>query len=497
MSASVCTTVIAGVLEDHNFNHICFVAESLSNIIPNFYYKIIYKSSKEWKSWLKKMCTLYGWSHTKSPLIWQEIGITHSNINYVGSSYQFWEFLQQYYDIKSQLTREDLEALQADLLFAHDIKEEISKSPDVQERRRITIVGAGRSVCAELVCQLLMTKELWLTHGILIGLYDEPGCFFKIKKIYKDAGGVGAGLNSVMILNNVPEGLKDCHILIYLDSLLREEYEGTDDLLQRNYKDIEKLSMQINEYAPSYMKVLFCSMGITCFYANIMHELVTKVPSTNIVAVSSHYGLELIYPLVNSVGFTLQNFGCPPVWGYLGINQFVDVDHMIQKVHTYPATRTQISQKNVLLPIQTQEHSELRWFFYMSHNKKPYVDNLKRKALTQYLVGRSEDFPKCKAICDLLKLWYSKKENIEDEIISLGIASDGSFGIPKGLVFSQPVYLKVLADDSRVWIPFTDFPMPNMPFSIFQNFIDTATIIKEQIIKLKENSEFKEKFSAT
>lgn len=77
--------------------------------------------------------------------------------------------------------------------------------------------------------------------------------------------------------------------------------------------------MQINEYAPPYMKVIFCSTGFTCFYVNIIHKLVTKLPKTNIVAVSSHYGLELIYPLVHSLGYTLKNFGCPPVWGYLGL----------------------------------------------------------------------------------------------------------------------------------------------------------------------------------
>lgn len=52
---------------------------------------------------------------------------------------------------------------------------------------------------------------------------------------------------------------------------------------------------------------------------------------------------------------------------------------MIQKCRTYPEIKTPLSQKNVLLPIQIQKHSELRWFFYMSHNKKPYIDNLKRK----------------------------------------------------------------------------------------------------------------------
>lgn len=56
----------------------------------------------------------------------------------------------------------------------------------------------------------------------------------------------------------------------------------------------------------------------------------------------------------------------------------------------------------------------------------------------------------------------------------------GSFGIPEGLVFSQPVYLEVLADQSRVWKPFKDFPKPNMPAGIFQSLVDTAVMINEK-----------------
>ncbi|XP_017762086.1 PREDICTED: putative malate dehydrogenase 1B, partial [Eufriesea mexicana] len=421
MTTDRCLTVIAGILEDYSFNYICFIADSLSTILPNFHYKSISKSSTKWE--------------------------------------------------------------------AHNVKKQKIKSLQIQEKfRRIMIIGAGRSMCLDLVPQLLMTKELWTTHGIIINLYDQPGCFFKLRRIFRDAGTIGAGLNTVNIMENIPDGLKDCDILIYLDSFVREEYEGTDSWLKRNYKMIENLSMQINEYAPSHMKIIFCSMSIPCFYANVMHELVTKLSNTNIVVASAHYGLELIYTVVNSLGLTQQNFGCPPVWGFLGINHFVDIHHMIQMYNMYhPNKRALNLNKNIVLPFGVQ-HSELRWFFYMAHDKNPYKDHFKRKALVRYQVGRSEDFPKCRAICDLLKLWYSKKESIGDEIISLGVASNGCFGIPKGLVFSQPVYLKQCEDGSRIWIPFKDFPMPNMPISIFQNFIDTAINIKEKIIKLRNNS---------
>lgn len=107
-------------------------------------------------------------------------------------------------------------------------------------------------------------------------------------------------------------------MLIFIYAYFREDNEGTDNWLQRNYKIIENLSAYINEYAPSHMKIIFCSMSLPCFYANIMLELVTKLSSTNIVVASAHYGLELIYTFVNSLGLTHQNFGCPPIWGFLG-----------------------------------------------------------------------------------------------------------------------------------------------------------------------------------
>lgn len=60
-------------------------------------------------------------------------------------------------------------------------------------------------------------------------------------------------------------------------------------------------------------------MGPTCLSATIMQNLVTKLPKTNIVVVSAHYGLELANNFVKSLGFNPQDFGCPPVWGFLGL----------------------------------------------------------------------------------------------------------------------------------------------------------------------------------
>lgn len=53
--------------------------------------------------------------------------------------------------------------------------------------------------------------------------------------------------------------------------------------------------------------------------------------------------------------------------------------------------------------------------------------------------GYKIELPKVRALIDLLQEWYAV--NYSDNIISLGIYSDGSFELPTGIVFSQPVKL--------------------------------------------------------
>ncbi|KAF7402822.1 hypothetical protein HZH66_005089 [Vespula vulgaris] len=484
MSADKCVIVIAGIPDDVYFCHICYIVENLAMILTNFKYKKIFKNALEWKPWLQKICHCWNWSHTKSPLIWKKVGLSENNVTYIGGVNQFWEFLHLHYNISDYITKDELEKLQLDysLMYKETLKLPCIKMPLVYHRH-ITVLGAGKALCVDLIPQLITIKELWLMHGIIINLYDKPGCYFKIKHIAQDMEAIGGGLYSTRIIKNVSDGLYDCDILINLDVVSKEESENMYSWLRSNYNSMAKLAKQINRYASPEMKVLLCSTSVSCFCVNVLHVLVTKLPKTNIVAVSSHYGLDIMYNFLTKFNLPAYNFGCPPVWGFLGINYFVDVCHMVQKYEVYkPNNRAMFAEKGTTLPLGFK-YSELRYFCYLAHDKNPYEGYFERKAITQYQVGRTENFQICKAICEVLKLWYANTDNIGDEIISLGISSDGSFGIPKGLVFSQPVHLQILKDGSRIWLPFTDFPLPCMPLQIFNNLILTAVILNKQFIK--------------
>lgn len=196
-------------------------------------------------------------------------------------------------------------------------------------------------MCPDLVAQLATLQNI-NKNGISVNLYDSPGHFFKLKDIAKDAKGISGKICSIEIINALSEGLKECDLLIYLDHLqrfnflnffilkvlnfffitknkypCREELESTSAWLLRSHETIKELSKQIVLHASPHMKVIFCSMDPTCLYANALIKE-TKLNPNNVVVVSAHYGLELLYNFTKSLNVSIKEISCPPVWGFLG-----------------------------------------------------------------------------------------------------------------------------------------------------------------------------------
>lgn len=72
----------------------------------------------------------------------------------------------------------------------------------------------------------------------------------------------------------------------------------------------------------------------------------------------------------------------------IGINHFVDVDHMIQKYDIYYPHKKALNSNETTIPFRIK-YSELRWFFYMAHDKDPYKNHFKRKVYIRNLLYSS------------------------------------------------------------------------------------------------------------
>ncbi|XP_031332854.1 malate dehydrogenase 3, cytoplasmic-like [Photinus pyralis] len=168
-------------------------------------------------------------------------------------------------------------------------------------------------------------------------------------------------------------------------------------------------------------------------------------------------------------GLNLSNIGGPPVWGYVGVNQFIDVKSAIVYSDMYrPYQRALKNKGGSTLPLGTV-HPELRFLSYLIEDANEInIESIESRRTAQQLLNRHLVYSKVRATISVIKIWYAKEPT--GDIISLGICSNGSFGIPAGLVFSQPSILK-----NNVWVPYEAFP--------------TMEETKREILKLIDSSE--------
>ncbi|XP_046738325.1 putative malate dehydrogenase 1B [Diprion similis] len=482
MTANQPLILVAGIVEDQVFSHVCYVANHLSQTLPNFKFKRICKQYEEWEVRIQTLQHSLYKINRKICLHIAVVGEDLQNTRLVTQKFttrdatQFWEFIREYYGIESQLSNNELNTLGQDCSQETEIRAYKNMLHVRNSKLHISIFGSDKQLCENLAVDLCAIKTLHFTREMVVRMYNAPVPSTRVNEQTIDIETPCKSSSAIEIVQSLSIALNDCDILIILDEILMETGEPVDHWLNRNRSSMLDLARHINDFAPDYMKVVFCSAGPNCLNAGVLASTVVNLDVNNIVVVSSHLGLEILCETANLVDVALEEMGCPPVWGFIGINHFVDIRNTIQRHEIYrPNNRALKSRNGTTLSLGVR-HRELRSIFYLVHDKDPDVTLLEHKVP---LAGNSQ---KCTAICDLVKLWYNKSSNVEDEIISLGICSKGMFGIPKGIFFSQPVYLQQLMDDSRYWIPCAEFPQPDYQHWILNNMIETAQILAEKLI---------------
>lgn len=141
---------------------------------------------------------------------------------------------------------------------------------------------------------------------------------------------------------------------------------------------------EINAFAKRSMKVVLVDDGPVCFNATVLVETCTRIRIANIVAVTSDIGLNYLNDVSKQTGIAIKHLGGPPVWGFIGVNQYVDLDHIIHYSEVYvPYARAVQGVKDSTLPSGKMK-PELRFIAYLlQDNEKKIADVQKRQVKIQ------------------------------------------------------------------------------------------------------------------
>lgn len=132
----------------------------------------------------------------------------------------------------------------------------------------------------------------------------------------------------------------------------------------------------LNKYANKNLRVILGHYGPVCFNATLLKESCTTINPNNIVAVTSDLGLAAISIVSQKSNIRVENLGAPIVWGYIGLNEYIDVGSIIKKCDVYlPNTRAIRTNGGSTLPLGIIK-TELRLMNYITDDYDGIQDDI-------------------------------------------------------------------------------------------------------------------------
>ncbi|RZC41750.1 malate dehydrogenase 1B, partial [Asbolus verrucosus] len=402
-------------------------------------------------AWLDKINSANHWYHTTSPIVWREINRRGGKAYLIGGLGEFWEYCYDYYGFQSRISKQDLSRMITDnLLIASESKEK----KDVV----ISIIGASSMMMSLLIVELqdcikLKPKEAVYLRLFDADLHDVDKADYLLEVVDEITPSLKWRPNCISLVSTIAEAVTDCDLLLVIEDFNRHPFETTNDWYRRCMTSMLFLAAEINTYAKRSLRVVLSHDGPLCFNASVLVENCTKIRLANIVAVTADEGMVTISKAAEHVDDLVENFWCPPVWGFSGTSSFVDVGRTVIKAEVCRPYRRTLTRKEgsrlpkgVILP-------ELRVLGHLLKSDDAFYKRVETKKMGLKDISGQAHFAKIRATASLIRLWFAEENS--DDIISLGVCSNGSFGFPPGVVFSQAV----IQNEKRLWEPFTNFPV--------------------------------------
>lgn len=151
-------------------------------------------------------------------------------------------------------------------------------------------------------------------------------------------------------------------------------------MLDHNYEVMQKLAITLNSANENpELRIIVATHGPVCFAATILSQLCSSVHKSNIVAVTADIGLEVLNELAETLDLPIHELGGPPVWGFAGINHYVDIDHVVQKATILKPYKRgkEVTPGSTLAP--GEYVTDIRYIGYLTKDLVNFWTNFKAK----------------------------------------------------------------------------------------------------------------------
>lgn len=286
--------------------------------------------------------------------------------------------------------------------------------PTITKAFNVVINGAAGQIAYALIPLFCNGLIFGPDVRINLKLLEIPRAAKKLTgTIMEIKDGAFPNLNSVKMSLSSKDGLKDADVCVFIASYPHKEGMERVDLLRENAKIYKQIALDLNRYAHRNCKIVVVANPVNSL-TSIMARYAPRIPKKNFTALSRldyNRGRNLI---AEKCSTNVENVNNLIIWGNHSDTQFADTSRVT--INGYGVD--QIIDKNWLRKDFVKK---------VAHRWKEIVSSR----------GVTSIMSPANAIKDHLKDWYFGSG--KNESISMGVISDGHYGIPKGMCFSMPV----------------------------------------------------------
>ncbi|KAF0990186.1 hypothetical protein HZS_1202, partial [Henneguya salminicola] len=278
----------------------------------------------------------------------------------------------------------------------------------------VLITGSAGRIGYSLIPMIGQGQAFGPTQSVNLVLFDLPDRNKVLQGIRMEIEDCNYSLiKSIYVTTNPEEAFTGADVVVFLGSFPRKKGMQRVELQEANKKIFKTQGEYLDRFSKKTVKAVVVGNPANS-NALILVESIKKIPKENITCLMRLDHNRTISQMAKNLFVPPEDIYNVIVWGNHSNTQYPCVE--FARIENIASFRLKQNANN--------------WIEEMVQNVRSRGQDLID------LLDASSALSAAKATCDHLRDWFL---GTEDNFVSMGVYSDGSYGIPNGLIFGMPV----------------------------------------------------------
>ncbi|CAH1792438.1 unnamed protein product [Owenia fusiformis] len=284
---------------------------------------------------------------------------------------------------------------------------------------KVCVTGAAGQIAYSLLYQVAKGQVFGDDQPIILTLLDIPPMMPVLQGVVMELDDCAFSLlREVIPTSDEAVAFKDIDAAMLVGAMPRREGMERKDLLAANVKIFKSQGKSLDANAKKTVKVVVVGNPANT-NALICKKYAPSIPAENFSCLTRLDQNRAKAQIAGRVGVTIDSVKNVIIWGNHSSTQFPDVSHGT------------VSVKGTAVPVSEAVKDD-NWI------KNEFIKTVQQRGAAVIKARKlSSAMSAAKATGDHMRDWF--KGTPQGEYTSMGIVSDGSYGIEAGLVYSFPV----------------------------------------------------------